>query len=244
MSIPGFAEWIKTPLGRFLLSWEQREVDASVADCFGFFALQIGRTQVDYLRNSRIGSRLRCGCAEAIDLYCDFEALPIAEQSVDLVMLPHVLEFSVSPHQVLREIERILVPDGQLVLTVFNPASLWGLRRALARKTAAFPWQGHFLTAGRLKDWLQLLGFEVQSCTFGAYRPPFSQATWIRRSRFLERMGARWWPIAGGVYVVQATKRVPGMRLVTPAWKLRLAQAKRLAPVVQSQSQKQNRTDW
>lgn len=242
MSNPGFAEWMKKPLGRFLISWEQRQVDALVFDAFGFFALQIGRPQVDFLRNNRIGTRLACDNRPGADLCCDFEALPIAEQSVDLVVLPHQLEFSASPHQMLREIERILVPDGRLVLAVFNPFSLWGLRRMLARRSASFPWQGRFFTAGRIKDWLQLLGFEVQSCTFGAYRPPFSQAVWVRRSRFLERIGARIWPFAGGVYLIQAVKRVPGMRAVTPAWKIRLAQAKRLAPVVQSQEQ--DRTEW
>jgi len=233
MSIPDFAAWLETPLGHYLIEWEQAQIDAQVADVFGFRAVQIGLPERDYLRESRIGFRFCCDEYGCSCLRAAAFALPLASQSVDLVVLPHVLEFSSHPHQVLREVERVLVPEGQVVIAGMNPISLWGARRMLARTDGVFPWQGQFLSLRRLKDWLQLLGFEVQSGCFGAYIPPVQQQKWIERWDFMDRAGRRWWPIAGGAYVVRAVKRVQGMRLISPHWRNSLKTAQKLAPVAQ-----------
>jgi SAM-dependent methyltransferase len=136
------------------------------------------------------------------------QALPLASQSMDLVLLPHVLEFSTQPHAILREAERVLRPEGQIVITGFNPLSLWGVRRALPSAQSQMPFQGQFIGLHRLKDWLTLLGLELNGGRFGCYAPPFSNATWLRRAAFMEKAGDRWWPIAGAVYAVRAIKRV------------------------------------
>ena len=83
----------------------------------------------------------------------------------------------------------------------------------------------------RIRDWLTLLGFETQSGGFGAYAPPVRSARWLERWRFLDRAGSRWWPVCGGVYVLQGVKRVQGMRLITPRWRDNVAEKKGLAPV-------------
>jgi hypothetical protein len=88
----------------------------------------------------------------------------------------------------------------------------------------------------RLKDWLALLGFELNGGRFGCYAPPFSQGRWLERFGFMEKAGDRWWPICGGVYVVRAVKRVAGMRLVTPSWRDKRAPKKALAPVTQREN--------
>jgi SAM-dependent methyltransferase len=160
-------------------------------------------------------------------------ALPFASQSIDLVALPHVLEFSEQPHRILREAERVLMPGGSIVISGFNPLSLWGAKRALGARRDQYPWAGHFFGLLRLRDWLHLLGFELNGGRFGCYAPPFASSSWLERSRFLEKAGDRWWPIAGGVYVVRAVKHVIGMRLVMPSWKDRPARKKALAPVAQ-----------
>ncbi|WP_374510923.1 class I SAM-dependent methyltransferase [Niveibacterium sp.] len=233
MSIPGCAAWLETPLGRYLIDWELAQVDARVADVFGFHAIQIGLPERDYLRNNRIGFKFRCARSGEVALISDTYELPIASQSVDLVVLPHVLEFSEHPHQVLREVERVLVPEGQVLITAFNPVSLWGARRLLAASTGEFPWQGQFLSVRRMKDWLALLSFESQPAVFGAYIPPVTPPRWIEQWNFMDNAGPRWWPFAGGAYLIQATKRVRGMRLVAPAWRDRRARAKAFAPVAQ-----------
>lgn len=233
MSIPGRSEWLRTAQGRYMLAWEQTKYDEVVADIFGFNALQVGMTECDFLQANRMPLRLRCEAQGAADVRATAEQLPFASASLDLVVLPHVLEFSANPHQILREVERVLVPEGQVVVTGFNPYSLWGVRRRLGRSRAAFPWNGSYLGVLRLRDWLKLLGFETQFGSFGCYAPAAVREQWLRRWQFMELAGSRWWPIAGAVYMVQAIKRVHGMRLIQPAWRDRKAQAKALAPVVQ-----------
>src|SRR5574340_317030 len=236
MSIPGIEEWLVSPQGRYVPEWEQARYDQVVADIFGFNAVQLGFTQCDFLRANRMPFRFRADTAGGVEVLTDLHHLPFANTSVDLVVLPHVLEFDSSPHQILREVERVLVPEGQVVITGFNPYSLWGMRRLFAQRPAAFPWNGRYISVLRIKDWLALLGFETQTGAFGRYAPVATQEKWLRRWRFMEYAGDRWWPIAGSVYVVQAIKRVHGMRLLTPAWRDRKARAKALLPAMQKKT--------
>ena len=216
-----------------MLRWEQAQFDSAVEDVFGFNAIQVGQPQLDFLRQNRIALRTRIGVDPACDLLADSGALPLATGSIDLVVLPHVLEFSAHPHRILREAARVLVPEGQIVISGFNPLSLWGLKRAIGPGRGEYPWCGRFIGLLRLKDWLQLLGFELNGGRFGCYAPPFAQAKLLERSAFMEKAGDRWWPIAGGVYVVRAVKRVIGMRLVMPHWRTQAASAKALSPLTQ-----------
>ena len=87
--------------------------------------------EVDLLRENRITHKLRIANLGSPDLYAKCHELPIATQSIDLVLLPHVLEFAEEPHAVLREVDRVMMPEGRLVIVGFNPWSLWGMRSAL-----------------------------------------------------------------------------------------------------------------
>lgn len=232
MSILRLEEWLQTPQGRYLLDWEQDGLDRLVADIFGYHAVQLGLSGFDLLRANRMPRRIDCG-PQGRDLRCSEYELPFATGSLDLVLLPHVLEFSAHPHRVLREVERVLVPEGQVLISGFNPFSLWGLRRRLAGREAAFPWRGQYFSVRRLKDLLKLLSFDTQAGCFGRYAPAVSQEKWLSRWHFLELAGDRWWPIFGSVYLLQGVKRQHGLRLLTPTWHDRKARAKALAPAVQ-----------
>jgi len=233
MSIKGFDDWLATPQGQYVLAWEQEKYDLLVADIFGFNALQLGLPQHDFLRANRMPFRFRCDDKDTActEVRASSYQLPIASGSIDLVILPHVLEFDAKPHQILREVERVLVPEGQVIVTGFNPFSLWGARRKFARAEAAPPWRGQYLSVPRLKDWLTLLGFETEAGSFGCYAPPVARE--LQRWRLMELAGNRWWPIAGATYIIQAVKRVQGMMLITPVWRERKARAKSLAHVAQ-----------
>ena len=255
--------WLALPSGQALLDWEQAQVDRLVADVFGFHALQLGLPELDGLRCNRmphkwlaLDSRYAAWQPPAdrapliheplvlpeglmhgapLGLRCEFEALPVASNSLDLVVLPHTLELSADPHHVLREVERVLVPEGRVVISGFNPTSLWGLRQARGRlcgrlgirafgaSSLYLPEAGDFIGSWRLRDWLRLLSFEVESDRFGCYRPAMRTEAWLQRYSWLDRAGARWWPIFGAVYFVVAVKKVRGMRLLGPAWKPRRA---------------------
>lgn len=224
------AEWLATPPGQYLLAREQDYFDRTVADIFGYNALQLGLPQADFLRASRIACRLHADRSAPAGLRADFHDLPVASSSIDLVVLPHVLEFSDNPHQVLREVARVLLPEAQVLIACFNPWSLWGARRAFGSK-ARFPWSGRFINLPRLKDWLTLLELEIAGGQMACYAPPCATEKMLGRFAFMDAAGDRWWPIAGGVYFLQAVKRVRGMRLIMPKWSDRLAPKKDFAPV-------------
>ncbi len=230
MAIGSFSAWLETPQGRYVRDWEQAKFDLLVADIFGFNAAQVGFPELDFLRANRMPFRFRC-CGAGAEVKGDPHHLPFATSSLDLVVLPHILEFAAHPHQVLREVERVLVPEGQVVVAGFNPFSLWGARRRLAGGAGSPPWLGRYLSVPRLRDWFALLGFETRGGAFGCYAPPVEQEKWLQRWRFMDAAGDRWWPVMGGVYVVQAIKRQHGMRLVMPKWRDRMARAKALALV-------------
>lgn len=224
MRVSGLTHWLASPQGRYVLDWELRKTEQVIADVFGYYALQIGVPQRDFLATSRITARhhlsdfaLAEGCSPR--LYCQADALPIASSSVDLVVLPHVLEFHPYPHQVLREVERILISEGQVVILGFNPFSLWGMYQRLPwTERNGFPWDGNYLSVARLKDWLSLLGFAIDRGAFGCYAPPVQQEKWLQRWQCLELAGDRWWGFASNVYLLRAIKRVHGMHLMTPSW--------------------------
>lgn len=230
------AAWLSTPPGRYMLAWEQQLLDDAVADLFGFHALQLGLSQLEALRANRMPHRWLAGDGAGLDepvpegerelraiaLHCDFDALPFPSQSLDLVVLPHSLELAHDPHETLREVERVLVPEGRVVILGFNPVSFWGLkqrtghlRRQLgSRRPLYLPRTGEFIGYWRLRDWLRLLSFEVERGRFGCYRPGVRSQRWLDRFAWVESIGERWWPVFGAVYAVIAVKRVRGMRLV------------------------------
>ncbi|MEO5772128.1 MAG: methyltransferase domain-containing protein [Burkholderiaceae bacterium] len=238
------ATWLGTPPGRYLLAWEQAQLDRVVADLFGFHALQIGLPELDALQNNRMPHRWlaqgQAGGCRAAALLCDSDALPFPERSLDLVVLPHTLELARDPHRTLAEVERVLLPEGRVVILGFNPASLWGLRqrggrwrqRIGGRSPLFLPRPGDFIGYRRLRDWLRLLSFEVEGGRFGGYRPPLTSERWLGRWAWIDGVGERWWPVFGAVYMLVAVKRVRGMRLVGLAKRERERSHAQTAPAV------------
>jgi hypothetical protein len=142
--------------------------------------------------------------------------------SVDLLLLPHRLEFSERPHQTLREAARVIMPEGHLLISGFNPHSTWGVGSVLKKiffKHATYPWYGKFIGLARLKDWLALLGFEVVSVDMCCHVPPFEKSTWHKHFSFMDKISERCCKRLGGVYFIVAKKRVPGMMPIKPNWK-------------------------
>ncbi len=230
-------DWLATPAGRYLCAWEQSYLDRAVADVFGYHALQLGFASLDGLQANRMPYRW-LGCDALPEprplgrevLLTNYEALPFADASLDLLVLPHTLELSYDPHATLREVQRVLVPEGRVVICGFNPNSLWGMGKTCGR---GFAHTGDFIGYGRLRDWLRLLSFEVESTSYGCYRPAMKTERWLQRWDWMDAAGVRWWPIFGSVYGVVAVKRVHGMRLLSPAWKKK---SRRAAAVVTTAS--------
>lgn len=175
LSRQALGDWQRSPRGLKMLALEQQEVHAALPEVFGRHLLQIGSWGVgerliaaaETLHRAVLGTVRDEGVAAIIDP----EHLPLPDKSIDAVLLPHTLEFARSPHNVLREADRVLSERGRLFIMGFNPWSGWALRRRLGFG-GRFPAGAHFYSAGRMCDWLELLDFEVmQVRRYGAGFP-------------------------------------------------------------------------
>ena len=233
--------------GQYLQEWEQKQHDLFLTNVFGYYAIQIGLPQVNFLRKNRIRHHVSIANSPTADIIGCPEALPLETASMDLVVLPHQLEFSENPHQILREAARVLMPEGKLMITGFNPMSLWGIYQRLStrqEREELFPWNGHFIGLSRLKDWLALLNLEITGGAFGCYRPPNLSSKWVQRTAFLEKAGNRWWPTAGAIYTILATKKVYGMRIMPTPWQdKQTLPAEKPATILPSQTKKQHESN-
>lgn len=220
--------WFSSEPGQLLHAGEQALLDAELPRLFGYHLVQVGALGNDKALTfvSRIGHHVlidpEADCLEA-GLLAEPSALPLASDSVDVVVLPHTLEFEQDPHQVLREVERVLVPEGTVIISGFNPWSWFGLWRFLARVwqrgRGTVPWCGRFFGRHRIHDWLSLLGFDVLSTHMIFFRPPFRHASTLRKLAWMERLGGRGWPFFGGAFILVARKRVSTLTPIRPRWR-------------------------
>lgn len=220
--LSGLRAWFNGDIGRPVAAIERDLVRKILPDLFGYHLVQVGDSAFDMLESSRISHRLvlsleersKCG-GKAV---ARPDSLPILTNAVDVVLLPHTLEFAPNPHGILREAERILIGEGHLLILGFNPWSVFGIcRRALGWRGRA-PWNGAFLSLARVKDWLSLLGFEIDVILRASFRPPLGRERWLERLAFLEHMGGHFWPVFGNVYAILARKRVASVRPVRASW--------------------------
>jgi SAM-dependent methyltransferase len=221
--------WYQEPLGSLLREEELALMRQLLPGMFGYHLLQLGDVMGEgLLAGSRIAHRMVMvdelppelpQTPQSEYLRGSAAQLPLASSSLDVVVLPHLLEFEAAPHQVLREVERVLIPEGQLILLCFNPWSLFGLRRLLQGWRNEAPWSGHFYTPLRLKDWLSLLGFDTVVLRHYFYRPPLQHQSIMSRLRRMATLGPRFWPRLGGAYMLVAKKRVATLTPIKPRWR-------------------------
>lgn len=216
--------WFDTPLGRSLLAIETNQLRAILPRLYGLVTLQLGSlSKMDMMEGCHAPTRvvldpLHNGETTTVVQGVP-ESIPFEARSVDVALLPHTLDFAADPHQVLREVDRILVPEGHVVIVGFNPLSLWGLRRTLPIRRGRVPWCGNFLRLARLKDWLRLLEYELIGGHMMYYRPPLQNERLMDRLYFLDSVGDRWWPMMAAAYIAVAKKRVFGVTPLRARWR-------------------------
>lgn len=229
-STTDMVQWFSTSLGEAILAQEQQLLQYELEDLFGYHLVQMGiAPALDLTRGSRIGHRIGVCAIKDLEpsqsaLFSDYHQLPFASESVDLVLLHHLLEYSAAPHQLLREVSRVLIPHGHVVIVGFNPWSGLGLWRWVARLFSRRPlWRHRPLRLGRLLDWMQLVDLEPVTVQRGFYRPPVSSPGLLRSLQWLERWGKTLRCPGGGIYLVVARKEVGGAVPVKPSWEDRPA---------------------
>jgi SAM-dependent methyltransferase len=225
--------WLEGPIGQRVHERERKLVTEALTQVFGWQLLQIGnwgndlgllagaRTQRKALLSHDLAasSQAEYSAAGVMTIRSRLDSLAIASDSVDAVLLPHTLECAADPHELLREVERILPGDGQLVILGFRPFSGWGLRNLMARNGFP-PGTERLIAEHRIRDWLKLLGFEVTDARRYLFSWPWGGAA-PRAQHFLESVGAKLWPLFAGAYLLRARKRVYTMTPITPRWRIR-----------------------
>lgn len=210
--------WYDSVLGQALLEEECDQLHAVLPTLFGLHSLQLGtRFSPDSFAGSAIKHHVHMSLTNSQDdkasIYSYAEALPFASESLDLVVLPHVLEFSEHPHAILREVDRCLIGDGHLLIFAFNPWSYWQPWRWLRRFRQGYPWRGHYYSSGRLNDWLALLGYEIFEKRNFFYRPPLNHAGLLNKTSWMDAPGSSYLPFSSAAYMILARKR---MDVITP----------------------------
>lgn len=214
--------WENTPLGRAMFSEQQQQLDELLSGLFGYHLLEMSSFDLPGLSAaSRISHRFKASPVAGLGggLLSELEHLPLPDESIDVVLLHHVLEYATNPHQILREANRVLIARGHVIIVGFNPWSLQGGYKLLAQWLGAGSvWRRASLRPGRLKDWLHLLDCEPVALQRGFYRVPVNHAGVLERFSFWEQLSARLRSPFGGYYILLARKDRVGMTPIKPVW--------------------------
>jgi SAM-dependent methyltransferase len=215
------SSWLDTPLGRRVVDLERDLMHDALADVFGFELLQVGAwgrgTELSATARTQNRRWIAPDATGPGALRAQYDALPIASGSVEAVVLPHTLEYAPRPHELLREVDRVLRGEGQVLICGFNPHGPWGIRHRASGGRFP-PSADRLMSEGRLRDWLRLLGFEVASTRRYLFAPPWSRRLHHDGPSWLERRGPVLAPPLAGAYLLRAVKRVHCVTPIRPTW--------------------------
>jgi len=214
-------QWYSSGLGQSILGEIDRHLDSILPGIFGYQGLQIGTLTPQHNLLDKAGIHRRI-CLDsgscAADITADVLNLPIASDVMKLVVLPHTLDFCHQPHQALREADRVLTDDGQIVLIGFNPFSLFGARHGLFGWRGNSPWNGQFFSRRRITEWLSVLDYRVLDSSCLYIRPPLNSVKLQRKLSGLEKLQP-WIGAIGGLYVLHARKQTLPMTMARRQWR-------------------------
>ncbi|GAB6387455.1 class I SAM-dependent methyltransferase [Stutzerimonas marianensis] len=202
--------WFDGPLGSQLLEHERLIIEHELERCFGSYLVHYGPFANTPIEPRKIKRSVRVGPSlPGVEIVCEEQSWPVGEHAADVVVVQHGLDFSLSPHALLREAARSVRPGGHLLIVGVNPWSPWGARRLVSR--SAFR-DARCIRPTRVGDWLNLLGFALEKRRYGCYCPPLSSGQWRDRLAGLEPIGQRLQAPLGGFYVLVARKLMVGLR--------------------------------
>lgn len=218
------AHWFDQPLGHLLQAAIASHLKTVLPSLYGNTILQLGRIgNMKLMDNAVAPTQILLDLNSVIGadhtIRSHSQVLPFDARSIDIAILPHTLDFTDDPHQILRELDRVLSPEGHAVIIGFNPFSFWGLSRIKFWQKKNTPWNANFFSTARIKDWMSLLGYEMQATQLLFHRPPLMNQKIMQRLFFLEKLGNRFFPGIAAVYVIVVKKQVLSMTPIRPRWK-------------------------
>lgn len=216
--------WDEMPNGQYIANEISNTLNEFWPRIFGYHLLKIGELSAEIKsKNTRISNTVNVArYNKASHVIADIDDLPFIQHSVDACLLSHCLEFNVDPHHILREADRVLIPNGHMIITGFNPISLAGINRLIPFRRHISPWNGRFFTPMRVKDWLNLLGYEIlieQRFIHSMLNSTIKESSWWRRCWY--KFAQSYLSSFASVYVIVAKKRVLPLTPIRPKWKLR-----------------------
>jgi SAM-dependent methyltransferase len=214
--------WFDTPLGSKVLNTEKQLISPYLSMMFGYHILQMGCSpQHSLIADSPVGHKIIFAPNSTTDgnlAVADNEELPLAADSIDVVLIHHALDFTPDSHRLLREATRVLRPGGQLLIVGFNPISIWGISK-LMRARSQPPWNGRFISSKRVSDWLKLLELHVEQVDFCLHFLPSKWGKVLQSAAKTEEIGSKFRNPFGGAYLIQATKQVLPITPIVPRWR-------------------------
>lgn len=224
-SVKALQQWFQTPLGQQLLEAEQNILSRELSCMFGYHLMQLSISRgICLYEDSRINHCFSVGAgtpeaASDVGVYASMDALPIEDESVDVTILHHVLEFSSNPHQVLKEASRVTIPRGYIIVFGFNPISLMGIMKPFAQLVSPSPiWKRNSLYQSRVSDWLQFLDCNTLRKQVGLFNFPIQNRRYIDYSRRLNHWLKKRRIPFGNFYCIVARKDRAAMRPIRPDW--------------------------
>lgn len=217
-------EWADMPNGEFIAHALEQRLQHWWPRMFGYHLLKLGGLSgaIDS-EQAMIKHQVIVGPKNAnANVVAEIDDLPFIKHSVDACLLSHVFEFSIDPHHILREADRVLIPNGHLIITGFNPISLAGLNKLIPYRRQELPWRGRFFTPMRVKDWLHLLGYEIitdERFLHSNLHSVGDRSNWFYKT--WQTFSNNYLPSFGSVYIIIAKKRVHPLTPIRPKWQLR-----------------------
>jgi len=214
--------WKLLPNGEVILEQINQVVAQWCPKFFGYHLLKIGALSCEVnCEESPIKHQISLSDeGDSSSVIADIDDLPFLEHSIDVCVLSHSLEFTGDPHHVVREANRVLIPNGYLVISGFNPFSLAGLNRFIPYRRQKLPWKERFFSSMRVKDWLQLMGYEIMADEHFLHSSLEGNIAKGKLSKYWDRFAKAFLPHLGSVYVIVAKKRVLPLTPIKPKWKL------------------------
>ena len=192
--------WAQMPWGEYYREAIDRQLKPWLGKLYGFHLLKVGNLSAEINTEAcAISHQVNISLeGNPMQVKADPLHLPFAEKSVDACLLSHTLPWCSDPHRLLREADRVLIDDGWLIITSFNPVSLMGLRKLVPVLRKSTPYNSRMFTLMRQLDWLALLNFEVM------YQSRFQVLPWAKQGGALLSTHL---PALGCLQVIVARKR-------------------------------------